>query len=227
MSIVIKTTNEAVSEGGVNILIYGASGVGKTRLVATAPNPLLISAESNIMSLADYSVPVIEVNKLADIIEVYKFLATSKEAAVYETVCLDSITEIAEIVFSTVSKTEKDKRAAYGDTGEKVRDLIRDFRDLSRFNTYFSAKMDYVSDEVGRRFYAPMMPGKKLGFALPYFFNEVFKLDIGVDDNTKESFRYLATEATPTYIAKDASGKLDPVETPDLTHIINKAKGLY
>ena len=44
------TTAQAVLDTGVKMLVYGESGMGKTMLTATLPRPLLISAESGLLS---------------------------------------------------------------------------------------------------------------------------------------------------------------------------------
>lgn len=225
MAIVIKHTCNAVMDNGTKMLVYGDAGVGKTMLVSTAPAPLLISAEGGMLSLKNFQIPVIEVTSLAEVLEALNFLRTSKEAQQFETICLDSISEIAEVVLYDLKKSTKDPRQAYGEMGDKMRDLIRVFRDLPRFNVYFSAKMDYIEDEMGRKKFAPSMPGKSLTADMPYFFDEVFKLDIGVDE-AKKSYRYLATSPTVRYTAKDRSGTLAEFEAPDLSYIINKIKGV-
>ena len=37
----------------IKALVYGASGVGKTTFGATAPNPIFLSAEGGLLSVAD------------------------------------------------------------------------------------------------------------------------------------------------------------------------------
>ena len=49
---------------GIKCLVYGESGVGKTVLCSTAPDPIIISAESGLLSLRKKDIPVIEINSL-------------------------------------------------------------------------------------------------------------------------------------------------------------------
>ena len=59
--------------------------------------------------------------------------------------------------------------------------------------------------------YGPMMPGQQLGPQLPYFFDEVFHLDVGKDAQGQD-IRFLRTRLEMSYDAKDRSGALDAYE---------------
>ena len=50
----IKTPNELVQQQGAKLLIYGASGAGKTTSLKTAPGKtLVVSMESGLLSIKD------------------------------------------------------------------------------------------------------------------------------------------------------------------------------
>ena len=221
----IKLTTTGQSSRFVKALGYGDAGVGKTVLCSTAPNPIIISAESGLLSLAHLDIPVIEVSTLQDVQDAYQFVTESEEAKDFETVCLDSITEIAEVMLSKYKKEDKDPRKSYGLLIENMSELIRGFRDIDDRHVYFSAKMTRIEDEhTGISTFRPMMPGKNLVNGLPFFFDEVLALHIGQEeDGTK--FRYIQTEPDMQYTAKDRSGNLDAVERPDLTHLFDKVLG--
>lgn len=219
------TTTKNFSAKEVKVLVFSPAGFGKTRLCATAPNPIIVSAEGGLLSLANEDVPVIEVKTLADIGEAYNFLTISKESKKYDTVCIDSISEIAEVMIITYKKQEKDPRAAYGRYNDDFASMIRMFRDLKGKHCYFTAKMlRNVEDNNSMAQNIPSLPGKTMLNALPYFFDEVFALRIGkMKDRT--SYRYLQTVADYQYECKDRSGNLLPKEKPDLTYVFNKISG--
>lgn len=222
MALKLTTTREAVQANGFKILVYGQAGAGKTVLSATTGgNPLIISAEAGLLSLRNTDFTVAEISSLTDLKEVYEYVAKSAEAAQYDWICLDSISEVAEVVLSTEKKDSKDPRQAYGALLEQMHDIIRAFRDLPR-NIYMSAKMERAKDdESGRMIHSPSAPGAKLGQALPYFFDEVFALR--VEKNAQGEFeRMLQTQPDYNYVAKDRSGVLDAFELPDLAHIAAK-----
>lgn len=223
---------------GVKVLVWGDSGLGKTVLCATAPTPIIISAEQGLLSLnkqnlqkiwtpaqgmpINLDIPVIKVRTVLDVKEAYDWVATSPHAAGFQTVCIDSITEIAETVLANAKATVKDPRQAYGELLTQMETVIKMFRDLPGKNVYMSAKMEPQKDELtGMTRYGPAMPGSKLGPKLPYYFDEVFQLAINKTPDGKE-FRYLRTRADLQNVAKDRSGTLDAMEMPHLTNVFNK-----
>lgn len=222
MAINLKSTRGAAADG-VKVLVYGGAGAGKTTLIGTLPDPIIISAEAGLLSLADLDIPYIEVTDMASLREAYSYVA-SKEASAFKSIAIDSISEIAEVVLSYEKKNNKDPRAAYGEMQTQMADLIRAFRDLTGKNVYMSAKMEKVQDESGRILYGPSMPGKLLPQSLPYFFDEVLALRVEKDDEGK-SQRALMCDSDGLWSAKDRSGKLDAWETADLSYIINKIAG--
>jgi hypothetical protein len=222
MAINLKSTRGAASDG-VKVLVYGGPGSGKTTLIGTLPEPIIISAEAGLLSLADLDIPYIEVTDMASLKEAYSFV-TSEEAIAFKSVAVDSISEIAEVVLSYEKKNNKDPRMAYGEMQTQMVDLIRAFRDISGKNVYMSAKQEKLQDETGRILYGPGAPGKQLGPALPYYFDEVLALRVEKDEEGKPQ-RALMCDSDGLWSAKDRSGKLSPWETADLSYIINKIAG--
>lgn len=222
MAIRLTTAAQAATLHGVKLLVYGRAGMGKTTLCATAPNPVIISAEAGLLALRHTQIPVIEIRTIDDLMEAYQWATESEEAKNFETICLDSLTEVAEVVLSNAKKSTKDPRQAYGELIERMGVTIRSFRDLSGKHVYMSAKQESIKDDtVGTTMYGPSMPGSRLGGQLPYMFDEVLRLTLGRTPDGQE-YRYLQTRPDFQSDAKDRSGTLDPVEAPDLTVIINK-----
>ncbi len=157
--------------------------------------------------------------------EAYRWLMDSAEAKPFESVAIDSISEVAEVVLNAEKKATKDPRQAYGAMQEQMADLIRAFRDLPGKHVYMSAKLDKSQDEMGKMLYAPSMPGNKTGQQLPYFFDEVLALRVEKDADGN-SYRALLCDGDGSWLAKDRSGKLDQWEPPDLGAIINKIRGV-
>ena len=59
-----------------------------------------------------------------------------------------------------------------------------------------SAKQAPMKDEMANlTLYGPSMPGSKLGVNVPYFFDELYALRIGKDDQGNE-FRYLTRRSS-------------------------------
>ena len=222
MAISIKSTG-GLSANGVKLLVYGQAGSGKTSLIKTLPNPIVLSAEGGLLSLQDDELPYIEITSMDDLKEAYAWMSTP-EGMQFESVALDSISEIAEVVLNAEKKIAKDPRQAYGAMQEQMADIIRSFRDLPGRHVYMSAKLEKTQDEMGRVLYAPSAPGNKTGQSLPYFFDEVLALRVERDPEGKPQ-RALMCDSDGLWQAKDRSGKLDAWEAPDLGAIIAKIGG--
>ena len=237
MAIAWSTTQQQAHSNGVKVLVYGDAGMGKTMLCASAPAPLLVSNESGLLSLSPqniervygkgtagicYNIPVAQVTTVNDLTEILTWLESSNDAKAIQTVCLDSISEIAEVVLNNAKRQVKDPRQAYGELIEKMESVIRGFRDLPGKNVYMTSKMEPTKDEMtGVVKYGPSMPGNKLQSKLPYFFDEVFRL--GVNKDTQgNSYRFLQTQPDLQFVAKDRSGALAAIEYPHLASVFNK-----
>ena len=222
LAISVKTTG-SLSANGVKMLVYGQAGAGKTSLIRTLPDPIVLSAEGGLLSIQDADLPFIEISSMDDLKEAFEWMSTP-EGMQFKSVALDSISEIAEVVLNHEKKIAKDPRQAYGAMQEQMADIIRAFRDLPGRHVYMSAKLEKSTDEMGRILYAPSMPGNKTGQSLPYFFDEVLALRVekDADGNTQ---RAIMCDSDGLWLAKDRSGKLGAWEAPDLGEIIAKIGG--
>ena len=229
MAINLKSTGN-LAQNGIKLLVYGQAGSGKTTLIKSLPAPIILSAEGGLIAIKDADIPYIEISCMDDLREAYLWLKDSAEAKSFESVALDSISEVAEVVLSNELRSTtkdgkiKDGRAAYGDMNNIMSELIRAFRDLPCRHVYMSAKLEKSSDEMGRMLYNPGMPGKSLTQGLPYFFDEILALRVEKDAEGITQ-RALLCDPDGLWIAKDRSGKLDVWELPDLGLVINKIIG--
>lgn len=219
MAIQLKSTGELGNQG-LKVLVYGQAGCGKTTLSKTLPTPVVLSAEGGLLSLKDDNIPYLEIKSMTDLHEAYEWVSKSKD---YESVVLDSISEIAEVVLSHEKKINKDGRAAYGEMDVQLSEIIRAFRDLN-MHVLMTAKLEKQQDEMGRMLYFPSLPGNKTAQKLPYFFDEVLALRIEKDEDGKTQ-RALMCDSDGLWLAKDRSGKLSAWESPDLGEIIAKVGG--
>jgi phage nucleotide-binding protein len=220
MSIQLKSTGD-IHAKGLKVLVYGQAGSGKTTLTKTLPKPVVLSAEDGLLSLKDDNIPFIEIKNIGDLHDAYSWLQDSDE---FESVVLDSISEIAEVVLAHEKKVNKDGRAAYGEMDVQLSEIIRAFRDLN-MHVLMTAKLEKQQDEMGRMLYFPSLPGNKTAQKLPYFFDEVLALRIEKDEEGKTQ-RALMCDSDGLWLAKDRSGKLEAWETPDLGEIIAKIGGV-
>lgn len=229
MAIKIRTIDESIQDTGVKMLVYGLLGSGKTRLCATAARDdspvLIINAEAGMLSLRDIpdeqkrNISVVEVKTMGDMEDLYNYVAKEHR---FNWICIDSITEVAEVCLSNEKASVNDGRQAYGNLADIMMKLLRSYRDLPNYHVCMSAKMTRFTDEItNRTMYWPLMPGKTLSMGIGYLFDEVFALRVETDKEGT-NYRVLQTSRDVQYEAKDRSGRLSMWEVPDLSYIENK-----
>ena len=214
------TSTTTVKTASIKALAYGQAGSGKTSLIPTLPTPVILSAEGGLLSISGHDIPFIKIGGMDDLREAYKWLTDSDESKQFESVAIDSISEVAEVCLGAEKAIAKDPRQAYGEMQTTMAEVIRTFRDLDK-HVLMTAKLEKSQDEMGRILYAPSMPGNKTGQALPYYFDIVAALRVEKDDEGLTQ-RALMLESDGIWQAKDRSGKLDVWEAPDLAAIISK-----
>jgi hypothetical protein len=139
----------------------------------------------------------------------------------YKTVGIDSLTELQKLDMRTVMREQYNKRPEstdiyvpsqreWGKSGERVRMIVRAFRDL-KVNTLVTALMSSDKDErTGVVSYFPSFPGK-LRSELPGFFDVVALLTTFSEDGAVH--RQLQLSKTQRVIAKDRTDSLGDVMT--------------
>ncbi len=219
----ISTSQIAINRG-VKALIYGGSGVGKTRLALTVPTPLIASAEGGLLSLRSANIPAKEITTVEELKQFYEYLAYGRDNYHFRDIFVDSISELAETVLKRAKiAAGKDPRRAYGVLIEEIIAIVKLFRDLPYRNVIILAKEEFTKDEhSGALMFGPSLPGSKLGPELPYLFDEVFRYVKMTDPITKQQFEYLQTVRDHQTVAKDRSGALAPFEAPHLGAIFQK-----
>jgi phage nucleotide-binding protein len=229
------TSSRAVYQSPPYVLIYGASGVGKTSLVKTLPQDevIILDAEQGLKSLGDYDCATWVLARDAsgamlaeeDRFERFKmFCQKIKEPAVKagkKYIVIDSISEVSQNIFRHM-KAKTDGGAnnwqLWGDYKEAMIDLLKFFRDVGHYTIVFLALEERVDeDDTGRSYYVPSVGGKKVKEALLPVFDEVFRLVV-----TPEGERILVTQPTEKTQAKDRSGKLSPTEKANLADVLRR-----
>lgn len=230
----IQYTSQLAILNGVKMCIYGPSGVGKTMLAATAPNPKILSAENKLLSLSQANqirifgramdIPVVVVDTVAKLEAAYEFIYANPDLDENgnETIILDSGTEIAEKLLKASKDRFNDGRQIYGEYNDRMVEVLKKFRDLPGRHVVFICRQLRLGEGANTMF-GPSLSGKTIQNDLPYHFDEVLHMAVAV---TPEGVKYrcLQTATDIQFEAKDSSGALDPIEEPNLTNIINKIK---
>ena len=182
----------------IKALVYGSAGSGKTCFAGTAPNVIFASAEGGLLSIADKNPAFTEIKTLKDLTDFYYFLLNENPG--YETLVIDSITEINEII-----KLEIEKKIGrpmqiqdWGELSKKIRDLFRKFRDLP-MNVILIAQEMYITDEDKIKKIVPALNGKA-ATEIAYFMDVVGYMNVESDGS-----RWLETSSNKKLLTKDRS----------------------
>lgn len=232
-----------------NMLIYGKSGVGKTRLAGSALQVpemreiLIVDIEGGTLTLRkDFpTAPVVRVQSWTDMQKVYDALFAGGHG--FKTVVLDSLTEIQKFNMSEIMRNLIDDNEnrdpdvpslrEWGKNLEQTRRFVRAFRDLP-LNVIFTALLREDKDRAGKPINLPSLSGKMaqevaafLDIVLYYSVKEVPD-----DEGGTRTARVLQSVATESTTAKDRSGLLPPVLIdPTMTDlydiIIRQTGGTY
>lgn len=229
-NIVIRNTADYGISQGMKVMVYGRAGTGKTRLMSTAPGPIVLSAESGILSLRQYGIPYIPIYDITSFREAARWCFSSVEARNFATFGIDSSSEIAEQILGFEKGRNKDPRKAYGETADQMMFILRQFRDWQGPNVYFTAKQEQENVN-GALYCRPSMPGRQLPDQVPYFPDEIWQLLVG-KDNAGAEMTYLRCRADAYNEAKDRSGQLNEYEqvffqpNHGLSYLFAKMQGL-
>jgi phage nucleotide-binding protein len=226
----------------INMLVYGRSSVGKTTLAGSADavpsmrKVLFVDVEAGTLSLhkTDYDVDVVRVTEWNEFDELYAALSAGDHG--YQTIILDSLTEIQELCMRAIMATMKadpdnferdpDVPGMYewNKSEKKVKAFIRAFRDLP-YNVIFTALMKEDKDpKTGMQMKLPDLPGKLAHRVAPLFDVVLYYTVIDTEEGQR---RVIASQATTNTVAKNRGSDAlppildipDPAETPAMSII--------
>jgi len=213
------------SVGKIKALLYGDPGTGKTSLGATMPQPSL-----HLLSEGHGDLAVKRVQPNADIIKIknYDHLirildGLTFEDHPYKSVCLDSLTDMQEMVKKNMKGDEVAVKMSLPDWGtlqELTKDVVKRFRDLDVHVCVIALSAD-TQEPDGPIIRGPAMAGKKLPKSLPAYFNIVGYMMKKDDPDTNEPVHRTVMHAGERLVTKTHPA-LDPVEVPDFSVWVNK-----
>ena len=225
----LKVFKAGQRESHLNILVYGDSGVGKTRLAGSADDVpemrsvLVVDFEGGSETLK-HTYPncdTVRVTSWKDMQLVYDELYAGNHK--YRTIILDSLTEVQKFnMYGIMQKLVEDKGESrdvdvpsmreWGINLEQMRKFVRAFRDLP-YNTIFTALVKVEKDQkTGMLIKEPSLSGKLAKEVAAFLDIVVFMYmrEMEVDNETRQT-RLVLSQATDTCTAKDRTGKLPQV----------------
>jgi phage nucleotide-binding protein len=218
-------------------LIYGEPGAGKTYLFGTVEDDpehflpaLLVDIDGGTATIRNrHKIDVKPVKNMEQLKELYRELAADPDY--YKCLCIDNISELQKIDMNEVMVEYKENaqnpdnidiyvpdQRAWGKSGERMRIIIRAFRDLPA-HVFMFAHLEEREDKITKvpRIW-PSLPGK-LRHELSGFFDVVGMISTYEAENTV--YRQIQFAKTRRVAAKDRFNVLPQVmqENPTIPQI--------
>lgn len=219
----LKPASSFALNVGYKAVAYGPPGEGKTPLIKTAPRPVLLICEPGMLSMRDaHNIPAWEGYTVAKCMEFFNWLKGSNEAKNFDTVCVDSFSQFAEIVLKEALKSNKHGLKAYGEMAETVMDIANLLFYMPQKHVYLIAKQTQI-EEGGVMKRRPYFPGQELNVKVPHLFDAILHIAKAQIPGIIQPQLAIRTAGTIDITARDRSGRLNELEPPDLSALIAKA----
>lgn len=258
---IIGADERLSNKSGIKGIIVGPAGIGKTSLLHTLDpeTTLFVNAEAGELSVQDWPGDMVrlrtwvDARNLAVVVggsnpgygddEVYgpghyqaALQAFGEEGlAKYNTVFIDSITEVSRLCFQwartqpeafSERNGKPDIRGAYGLLGRQMIDWLKQFQHAPRMNVWLVGLLNSVKDDFGRTSQVMQIEGSKTALEAPGITDQVISM-VQMQPEEGDPYRAFVCQAVNpwAYPAKDRSGRLDMIEEPHLGRLMSKITG--
>lgn len=217
----LKAAGDHAVNFGCKALIFGPAGSGKTPVFNTAPRPLLLATEPGLLSMRGSKIPTYEAYTSARVNEFFKWFFNSNETKNFDTLGIDSASQIADIFLIDAQKNNKHGLKAYGEMAEATMEHLRTLY-YTRYKHTFVICKEEVKDLDGQSMRRPYFPGQVLPIQVPHLYDFILRLSKVIVPNVGET---LAFQCNGTYniMARNRTGNLDDYEQPHFGQLVTKA----
>ena len=258
---IISADERLANKAGIKGIILGPAGIGKTSLLHTLDpdTTLFVNAEAGELSVQDWPGDMVrlrtwqDARNLAAVVgganpaygddAIYgpAHYAASMDAFgagafdKYETVFIDSITEVSRLCFSWSKgqpesfsdKTGKpDTRGTYGLLGREMIEWLKQFQHAPKRNVWLVGLLNEVKDDFGRMHFVMQIEGSKTALEAPGITDQLISMVQMASDEGVTYRAFVSHAVNPWgYPAKDRSGRLDLIEEPHLGKLMAKISG--
>lgn len=240
-----------MSPRSVSILVHGASKVGKSTLVATAPKPLLyidVEGGSRFLRLkkrawdpsreappncddgSDWDTAVVTIRDYDELKLVFEWLKSGQHC--FTSVAIDSVSELQQLLIDKVGNRLALDQRGWGDVFRKFSGDMRDFHKLTEHPTKPLDCVAFVamSKDVGDGKYVPFAQGQSM-VILPYIVDVLAAMEVitGADPATGEVFKAhrMTVGPHPRYMTGERVGGTIPpaIDNPNIPMILDYIYG--
>lgn len=218
----LKPAGTFAQNYGVKAIVYGPPGSAKTPLVNTCPRPLLLACEPGLLSMRGSTVPTYTAFNSAAIDDFFDWFFKSNEVKNFDTLAIDSISQMADIYLQDVlkGKTKAGNRvhgkAAYGEMAKLTMEHLRPLYYMAQKHCYLISK---EGDFNGVK--KPYFPGQQLLVDVPHLYDEILNLNIHNVPGMGQ-IRAFRCQQSLDILARDRTGALNEYEPPNFGLIVEK-----
>lgn len=219
----LKPAREFAIQYGFKSVIYGGPGSGKTPGLNLAPRPVLCCVEPGMLSMRNSSVPTFCAFTAEKIDEFFKWVFHSDEIKNFDTIGVDSSSQMCEVYLQSALKTNKHGLKAYGEMATKVMENLRGLYFLQQKHIYLIAKEEtLINDDHGLRVKRPYFPGRQIPVEVPHMFDAVLRLGTYNIPSVgqQKAFRCIGSLEE---MARDRTGSLSEFEPAHFGNLVMKA----
>lgn len=217
----LRPARDFAIQYGVKALVYGPPGSAKTPVINTAPRPVLLACEPGLLSMRGSNVPTFTAFTAAAIDEFFKWFFSSTETKNFDTIAIDSTSQMAEIYLQDALRTNKHGLKAYGEMATRTLEQLNGLYFTQQKHTYLIAKEETINDNnINVR--KPYFPGKQLSVEIPHKYDIITRLaqhNVPGMGATR-AFRCIGSLEE---LARDRTGQLAEYEPPDFGKLVEKA----
>jgi hypothetical protein len=218
----LKPAKDFAEQFGIKALIFGPAGSSKTPLLNTAPRPLLLATEPGLLSMRGSTIPTWEAYTPARVNEFFKWFFSSNETKNFDTLGIDSASQIADIFLIDAQKNNKHGLKAYGEMADNTMEHLRTLYYTRYKHTYVICKEEIkdIDSQIMRR---PYFPGHVLPIQVPHLYDFIIRCaKTNVPGMQGET---LAFQCNGNYnvLSRNRTGNLATFEPPDFSALVQKA----
>jgi phage nucleotide-binding protein len=212
----VEFSIDFLTEGGfdptrIRFLVYGESGIGKTRFASTFPKPFFFDIDDGMASV-DIPVARRRIHDWDELVDTFEWISTAEHD--FETVVVDSLNEAQVMALSNTVEAFPNIRRSYeslpsqSDYGK----MLSDFDNMARHFKSLPAHVVFIAQVTDKEYeidtVKPQMIGKHTSR------NICRMMDI-VTFLYRDGDRLAMSFAANDFVTKDRSGTLPPtVHTP-------------
>lgn len=210
------------SKYGAKAVVHGGPGVGKTPIINTARRPCFLAVEPGLASMAGSQVPTWYAPTWPKIKEFFTWWHGSNEVRNFDTLCVDSVSQICEIYLRENPNKHQHGLKLYGDMATTVFDELHKLYYQQEKHMYLICKqsIEKVEGNAGKK--RPYFPGDQLNISVPHLFDLILHLDYFAVPGYGTT-RAFQCHSSFDSVCRDRFGKLAQFEPPNIAALFDKA----